>query len=51
MVKIPAGKFLMGSPTNEVGRDGDESPQHLVNVREFYFSQTLITQAQWQALM
>jgi eukaryotic-like serine/threonine-protein kinase len=38
MVKIPAGKFLMGSPTNEVGRDGDESPQHLVNVREFYFS-------------
>jgi formylglycine-generating enzyme required for sulfatase activity/predicted Ser/Thr protein kinase len=51
MVKIPAGKFLMGSPENEEGRARDESPQHQVNVPEFYFGQTLVTQAQYQAIM
>ncbi len=51
MVKIPAGKFMMGSPENEKYRDSDESPQHSVTVPEFYLGQTLVTQAQWQALM
>ena len=30
MVWIPVGSFLMGSPTNEVGRFSDESPQTTV---------------------
>jgi formylglycine-generating enzyme required for sulfatase activity len=51
MVKIPAGKFTMGSPTSEKDRQSDESPQHLVTVPEFYCGQTLVTQAQWQAIM
>jgi eukaryotic-like serine/threonine-protein kinase len=51
MVKIPAGKFMMGSPANEEERSEDESPQHQVKVPEFYLGQTLVTQGQWQALM
>jgi eukaryotic-like serine/threonine-protein kinase len=51
MVKIPAGKFMMGSPANEESRSEDESPQHQVKVPEFYLGQTLVTQGQWQALM
>jgi eukaryotic-like serine/threonine-protein kinase len=51
MVKIPAGKFLMGSPQTESERKNDESPQHQVNVPEFYLGQTPITQAQWVAIM
>jgi eukaryotic-like serine/threonine-protein kinase len=46
MVKIPGGKFMMGSP----GQAG-ESPQHQVTVPEFYLAQTLVTQAQYQAIM
>jgi formylglycine-generating enzyme required for sulfatase activity len=51
MVKIPAGKFTMGSPTNEKDRDKNESPQHDVSLPEFYLGQTLITQKQWKAIM
>jgi eukaryotic-like serine/threonine-protein kinase len=51
MVKIPAGKFLMGSPENERERNNDESPQHQVSVPEFYLGQMLVTQAQWTAIM
>jgi eukaryotic-like serine/threonine-protein kinase len=51
MVKIPAGKFLMGSPAHEKDRQNDESPQHQVSVSEFYLGQTLVTQAQWLAIM
>jgi formylglycine-generating enzyme required for sulfatase activity len=51
MVKIPAGEFLMGSPTTETGRYEDESPQHKFKVSEFYIGQTLVTQSQWQQIM
>lgn len=51
MVKIPAGKFLMGSPLSEEKRESDESPQHQVNVPEFFIGQTLVTQSQWTAIM
>jgi eukaryotic-like serine/threonine-protein kinase len=51
MVKIPAGKFMMGSSANEEKRYGNEGPQHQVEVPEFYLGQTLVTQGQWQALM
>jgi eukaryotic-like serine/threonine-protein kinase len=51
MIKIPAGKFMMGSPAKEKQRSNEESPQHLVTVPEFYMGQTLVTQAQWQAIM
>jgi formylglycine-generating enzyme required for sulfatase activity len=34
MVVIPAGRFVMGSPANEEGRDDDEGPQHFVTIAE-----------------
>jgi formylglycine-generating enzyme required for sulfatase activity len=47
MVKIPAGKFMMGSPLKEEGQEIYEQPQHLVNISEFYLGATQITQSQW----
>jgi formylglycine-generating enzyme required for sulfatase activity len=59
MVEISAGEFLMGSPSAETfGKSQPdwykldfERPRHLVQVPRFYLGQTLVTQAQWQALM
>jgi eukaryotic-like serine/threonine-protein kinase len=51
MVKIPAGKFIMGSPESEKGRNDNENPQHQVNISEFYLGQTQVTQSQWVAIM
>jgi eukaryotic-like serine/threonine-protein kinase len=51
MIEIPAGEFLMGSPSSEEFSLDDEKPQHLVKVPRFYLGQALITQAQWQTLM
>jgi formylglycine-generating enzyme required for sulfatase activity len=49
---IPPGRFLMGSPQNEVGRRDWEGPQHWV---EFSFglwlAETPCTQAEWLAIM
>jgi formylglycine-generating enzyme required for sulfatase activity len=51
MVKIPGGRFLMGSPETEVERDDDESPQRYVDVPEFWMGKYVVTQQQWQAIM
>lgn len=51
LVGIPGGKFLMGSPANEVERGEDESPQHWVKVRPFLLGKFPVTQTQWQAIM
>ena len=51
MVKIPAGSFLMGSPTSEESHFASESPQHEVNLGAFWMSQFPITQAQWVSVM
>ncbi|MDZ7697900.1 MAG: SUMF1/EgtB/PvdO family nonheme iron enzyme [Deltaproteobacteria bacterium] len=51
-VLLPAGTFTMGSPSNELGRDSDEGPQHRVTLSQsFYIQQTEITQSQWEAIM
>lgn len=36
MVVIPAGKFPMGSPEDEKGRDSDEGPQHRVRISKAF---------------
>jgi formylglycine-generating enzyme required for sulfatase activity len=47
---IPAGTFVMGSPTGEVGQRTDET-QHAVTIsRSFFLGQTEVTQGQWKAL-
>lgn len=52
MVWIPPGGFVMGSPTNEIGREPDESPQHPVTVRRgFWLSKYETTQAEFQEVM
>ncbi|MBN1593587.1 MAG: SUMF1/EgtB/PvdO family nonheme iron enzyme [Candidatus Coatesbacteria bacterium] len=51
MVSIPAGSFLMGSPSSESGRESDEGPQRTVNISEIEMSQTEVTQKQWEDIM
>jgi len=48
---IPSGTFVMGSPSDELGRDSDET-QYTVTISEPYYIQTTeVTQGQWKAVM
>jgi formylglycine-generating enzyme required for sulfatase activity len=50
MVVIPAGRFTMGSPSNEQGRSDDEGPQHLVTIpRPFAVGKYAVTFDDWDA--
>ncbi len=50
MVVIPAGKFAMGSPDNELDRSDSEGPQHEVTVaRPFAVSRFEVTFDDWDA--
>ena len=50
LVKLPTGRFMMGSPDSEVSRDIDESPQHLVELsRPIAIAKFEVTVAQWRA--
>jgi len=51
MISIPAGSFLMGSPSDEPWRDLDEWPQRTVNISAFMMSRTEITEKQWNEVM
>ena len=48
---IPAGRFKMGSPLSEEGREEDEGPVHSVRIkRPFYMKQVQVTQGEWVAV-
>jgi formylglycine-generating enzyme required for sulfatase activity len=50
MIVVPAGSFMMGSPTNEPGRFSDEGPQHTVTfARPFAVGQFELTFDEWDA--
>jgi formylglycine-generating enzyme required for sulfatase activity len=52
LVRIPAGKFLMGSPARENQRDAGEGPQHEVEItKPFYLGVYEVTQEQFQKVM
>ena len=52
MVWIQPGRFLMGSPDSESGREDHEGPQHQVTItRGFYLGKYEVTQAQWESVM
>ena len=51
MVKINAGKFLMGSPEEEIDRDKDEIQHRVELTQDFYIGKFELTNAQWQAVM
>ena len=49
LLRVPAGKFMMGSP--DVQGDSDERPQHQVTLSEFWIGKYAVTNQQWQAVM
>ena len=52
MVWIQPGRFLMGSPVSESGREDDEGPRHEVTItRGFYLGKYEVTQGQWESVM
>lgn len=50
LVKVPGGRFWMGSPDGELERWEYEGPLHKVQVPEFYMGKYPVTQAQWRAM-
>ncbi|MEI8396305.1 MAG: SUMF1/EgtB/PvdO family nonheme iron enzyme, partial [Rhodospirillaceae bacterium] len=49
---LSPGRFLMGSPEGELGREADEGPQHEVTLAQgFWLMDTACTQALWQVVM
>jgi formylglycine-generating enzyme len=49
---IAPGEFFMGSPEDEPGRYGDESPQHAVRISTgFWLADTPCTQGVWKQVM
>lgn len=50
MKQIPAGTFIMGSPTMEAGHYDDET-QHVSSLSAFWMDSTDVAQGQYQALM
>jgi formylglycine-generating enzyme required for sulfatase activity len=51
LMPIPAGSFVMGSPSNEDSRHANEGPQtSVVLTRAFFLGATDVTEAQWAAI-
>jgi len=51
MVQIPAGTFIMGSPTSEPNRYSNETQHSVTLTNGFYMGKYQVTQAQYQAVM
>ena len=51
LVRIPAGKFIMGSPSAEEGRRSDEGPQRQVTIsKPFHIGVYEVTQTQYESV-
>ena len=51
MVLIPAGKFMMGSPASEKGRNENETQHEVTLTKPFYMGKYEVTQEQWFEIM
>jgi formylglycine-generating enzyme required for sulfatase activity len=51
LVPIPAGKFVMGSPTTEAGREPGEDQHEVAITKPFYLGAYPVTQGQFQKMM
>ncbi len=51
LMRIPKGKFMMGSPESEEKRDKNETQHEVTISQNFYMGTTEVTQAQWQKVM
>ncbi len=49
--RIPAGSFMMGSPSDELGRAGDETQHQVTLTDDFYMGVFEVTQRQWELVM
>ncbi len=49
--RIPGGDFLMGSPTNELGREPDEFQHPVRLTKDYYIGVFEVTQMQWNQVM
>jgi formylglycine-generating enzyme required for sulfatase activity len=50
-IGLTGGEFTMGSPDSELGRYGEEGPQHRVRVSPFAIAEHPVTQGQWREVM
>ncbi|MCP4108785.1 MAG: formylglycine-generating enzyme family protein, partial [Desulfobacteraceae bacterium] len=50
-VFLQPGTFMMGSPSDELGRNSDETQHQVTLTRGFYVQTTEVTQEQWKAVM
>ena len=51
-VRIPSGRFMMGSPSSEAGRYDHEGPQREVSItQDFWMGMHEVTQRQWDEVM
>jgi len=51
MLLIQAGKFKMGSPESEYGRDKDETQHEVKLTKPYYMGKYEVTQEQWESVM
>jgi formylglycine-generating enzyme required for sulfatase activity len=51
MVRIPAGKFLMGSPPFEEGRKSDETQHEVTISNDFLMGKYKVTKGEWLSVM
>lgn len=51
MVKIPAGKFIMGSDANDPARFSEEPTTHTAYLDEFWIGQTPVTNRMWKIFL
>ena len=51
LVLIPAGKFMMGSPASEKGRNDNEKQHEVTFTKPYFIGKYEITQEQWEGVM
>jgi hypothetical protein len=51
LIEIPSGRFTMGSPVSELGRQADEATHDVTINRAFFLGQHEITQQEWRIVM
>ncbi|MDZ4200438.1 MAG: SUMF1/EgtB/PvdO family nonheme iron enzyme, partial [Kiritimatiellia bacterium] len=48
---IPAGTFIIGSPTDELGRSSNETQRQVTLTKDYYIGVFQVTQKQWERVM
>ena len=50
-VRVPAGRFVLGSPESEAGRGADEAQREVRITQGFWIGKYEVTQGEWAAVM